>query len=214
MRRPAAVLLLVLGLILTMRGLGEAQDEPPPIGPFVVDVRASVPNFPRDPQLAAGRGLDAGELPGRALGVDVGIHVYLLTWKVVTVGIGGQLTLARSHFSPEPDSGLRAVTERVISIAPQLSLNFGSGDGWSYLSGGVGSTIWSLAPDGQPPGPADQERLQTLNYGGGARWFSNPHLAFTFDVRFHAVTVGTPYLGRPGSPRTTLLVMSAGVSLK
>ena len=27
-----------------------------------------------------------------------------------------------------------------------------------------------------------------LNYGGGARWFNSPHLAFTFDIRFYAIS--------------------------
>ncbi len=215
MRSPA-VSLLVLAVTLTAGSRASAEDTPPRIGPFVIDVRATVPKFKQqDPQLAESRGLDVGELPGAGIGVDAAAHVYLLTWKAVTVGVGAQLTLARSRTPPPATvDGPRSVTERFVAIAPQLSLNFGSGDGWSYLSGGVGPTIWSIVPDGEASSPADQERLKTVNYGGGARWFTKRRLAFTFDVRFYAIDPGTPQLGRAGSPRTTMLVVGAGLSVK
>ena len=38
---------------------------------------------------------------------------------------------------------------------------------------------------------ADEEPLKTINYGGGARWFTKTHLAFSFDVRFYAINPGT-----------------------
>ena len=40
------------------------------------------------------------------------------------------------------------------------------------------------------------------------------HLAFSFDVRFYAINPGTEYIGLPGSPRTTLTIIGAGVSVK
>ena len=204
---------MVLAILAQWR-VAAAQDERPPIGPFVVDVRATFPRFPDEQALAESRALVPGELPGRGVGFDAGAHVYLFTWKAMTLGVGGQITLARARISPTAESGLRAVTERVSSIAPQVSFNFGTGDGWSYLSAGIGTTQWSVVPDGQAPGPADEERLLTFNYGGGARWFSNRHVAFTFDVRFHAIDAGTVFPGRPGGPRTRLLTMGAGISVK
>lgn len=203
-------------VVLTVGGRAFAQDEPPRIGPFVVDVRVTVPNFVTDPELAKSRGLKESDLPGRGLGADAGVHVYV-RWKAITFGIGGQLTLARSHGDAESSGGVdvrRAVTERFTSLVPQLSFNFGTGNGWSYLSGGIGTSTWAVVPDGQPHTPADDERLTTMNYGGGARWFSKAHLAFTFDVRLHAIYPGTPQLGFPGSPRTTMLIVGAGISLK
>jgi hypothetical protein len=193
-----------------------AQDPPPPIGPFVVDLRGSVPRLPNDPQLADSRGLDPRELPRQGLGLDLGAHLYLVKWRGVTFGIGGQLLIARARAGPRAAGPLvlRAVTERFTTVAPQLSFNFGDGDGWSYISGGIGPAIWSVVPDGEPPAATDDERLQTINYGGGARWFAKPHLAVTFDVRLYAINPGTPHLGRPGGPRTTLLVIAAGVALK
>jgi hypothetical protein len=214
--RSRAVSLLVLAMMLTLGPPVRAQDAPSRIGPFVVDVRATFPKFKQqDAQLADSRGLDVSQLPGAGIGVDAAAHVYFLTWKAVTVGVGAQLTLARSHTPPPSTAdGPRSVTERFMAIAPQLSLNFGNGDGWSYLSGGVGPSVWSIIPEGQASTPADEERLKTVNYGGGARWFMKPGLAFTFDVRFYAIDPGTPQLGHAGSPRTTMVILGAGISVK
>lgn len=173
--------------------------------------------FPDDPQLAESRALNLRELPGAGLGVHAGAHVYVLRWRALTIGLGGSLTLARSHSAATQLSAVetgRAVTERFTHVAPELSFNFGTGHGWSYISGGIGPGVWSVVPDGQPPAPGDEERLQTINYGGGARWFAKPHLAFSFDVRFYAINPGTPRGALPGSPRHTLLILGAGISVK
>jgi hypothetical protein len=193
-----------------------AQDPPPPIGPFVVDLRGNFPRFNNEQQLADSRGLDVSELPRQGFGFDAGLHVYLPKWKFLKIGLGGHFMAARAHSSPPEDSGagLRAVTERFTTISPQLSFNFGDGDGWSYISGGIGAAQWSVVPDGDEPGPPDTERLRTINYGGGARWFAKRHLAFTVDARFYQIDPGSPSLGRIGSPRTTMFVVGAGVSLK
>lgn len=220
MRRSAAPALAVpitLAVVWLTGAPAEAQDAPPPIPRIVVDVRGTVPKFPSDQALAGSRLLNLRELPGAGLGIDGGAHLAVLKWKATTFGAGVQLTLARSHVSPSPadsQAGFRSVTERFTSIAPQLSFNFGSGDGWSYLSGGIGRSAWSIVPDGEARRPADDERLTTINYGGGARWFLKSHVAFTFDVRFYALDSGTPQGNVPGSPRTTLFIAGAGVSLK
>jgi hypothetical protein len=215
--RLASIVACVLTLLSLVASRAEAQDEPPPIGPFVVDVRGTIPKFPNTPQLADSRGVNTDELPGSGFGVDLNAHFYAFTWKAVTVGLGGQLTLARAHSALKEADGLviaRALTEHFTSIAPQISFNFGTGDGWSYISGGVGPSIWSIVVDGLQPVPADQERLLTINYGGGARWFAKPHVAFTFDVRFYAISPGMAEFGFPGSPRTRLLILGAGLSVK
>lgn len=195
-----------------------AQGPPPKIGPFVIDVHGTRPRFPGDdPQLAASRGLLVQELPGSGLGLHTGAHVYLLRWKAVTFGLGGDLTIGRSHAArPQFSTDVfgRAVTERFTHAAPQISFNFGDGDGWSYLSGGIGTSTWSVVPDGEAPQAPDVQHLKTINYGGGARWFIKRHLAFSFDVRFYAIDPSTAILNRPTGPRTTLLSMGAGISLK
>jgi len=210
---------LVLAICLTVCAGAAAQQNPSRIGPFVIDVRGTFPDFPSNAPLAQSRGINLADLPGVGLGADLGAHLYLLKWRAVTFGVGGELMIARSRSTPLPAAPGqapfgRAVTERFTTISPQISFNFGTGAGWSYLSAGIGQSTWSIVPDGTQPKAADEERLKTLNYGGGARWFAKKHVAFTFDVRFYAINPGTPQFGFSGSPRTTLLVMGAGVSLR
>jgi len=191
-----------------------AQEPPPKIGPFVVDVHATVPRFPDEQGLADSRGLELAELPGVGFGIQLQAHVYLFKWKAVTVGIGGDYARSRASQTPAASSGLRATTETFETISPQLSLNFGTGHGWSYISGGIGTSTWSIVPEGQEPLPSDTDRVRTVNYGVGARWFAKQHLAFSFDVRFYQIDPGASYFGYPGTPRTTLLIFGAGVSVK
>jgi len=216
--RPLHFATVLTAALLLLARPAAAQDPPPKIGPFVVDLHGTIPRFPSDDaQLAASRGLLLSELPGSGLGLHTGAHVYLLRWKAVTFGVGAQLTMAKSQLKPKQlssDLFGRATTERFTHFSPQLSFNFGDGDGWSYLSGGIGRSTWSIVPDGQPVTGPDAEHLKTINYGGGARWFIKRHLAFSFDVRFYAIDPSTPLAGRPGGPRTTLLSMGAGISLK
>jgi hypothetical protein len=182
-----------------------------------VDVRGTIPRFDSNQQLADSRGLQLQELPGSGFGLDTDAQFYLYRWRAITFGLGGQFTFGRSHSSAETlttGETTRAVTERFTSFAPQLSFNFGDGDGWSYLSGGIGPSKWSIIPDGADPLPEDEEKLKTINYGGGARWFLSPHVAFHVDVRFYAINVGTPFSGRPSSPRTTMLILGAGFAFR
>jgi len=194
-----------------------AQEPPPPIPFFVIDVQGNFPNFPQDQALADSRGLAVTELPGRGFGGQVGIQLHLLKFKAITLGVGGQAMMSRATQTPAPEAAnqIRPVTEKFRTLGGQLSLNFGTGNGWSYLSGGIGRSNWSIVPDGEDPLEGDEEALKTLNYGGGARWFAKPHLAFSFDVRFYAINPGVPSLpGKSGSPRSTFIVIGAGVSLK
>jgi hypothetical protein len=214
--RPLAALVLTVACC-SVSARAAAQDPPPKIGPFAVDLHGTIPRFPDDPQLTASRGLLAAEMPGSGFGLHASANVYVFRLKAVTFGLGGDAAIARAHHGAQPISSTvtgRPVTERFTHIAPELSLNFGTGNGWSYLSGGVGTSTWSIVPDGEAPLNGDRERLETINYGGGARWFAKPHLAFSVDVRFYAIYPGTPDEARPGSPRTTLLILGGGISVK
>jgi hypothetical protein len=209
MRLPTLLALtIVFGSSLPAR----AQDPPPPIGPVVVDLRGILPKFPNSLALAQSRSLEPSELPGRGIGIEGGLHVYPLKRGATTIGLGGQLTLARSLSTPQPP--LAGATTRFTAFASQLSLNFGTGDGWSYISGGIGATRWSIVPDGREPQVADQAWVRTFDYGGGARWFAKPRVAFHIDVRLHAIDPGPVQLVLPGSPRVNLLIIGAGISLK
>jgi hypothetical protein len=212
--RPA----LAGALFFILSASAHAQEPVPKVGPFVVDVHGAFVRLPATTQLADSRGLTStSELPGSGFGGSVGVHLYFLRWKQLTVGIGGEVVGMRAHNVPPvntTDAGLLAVTEKFLSASPQLSFNFGGRNGWSYISGGIGLSQWSVVPDDQEVKEPDIERLKTINYGGGARWFMKPHLAFSFDVRIYSVSAGTPSFGFPSSPRSSITVIGAGISLK
>jgi hypothetical protein len=211
MRRVA----LVSYLLMAMASPLLAQEPPPRIGPIVLDLHGTVPRFPENDALALSRGISVTELPGTGLGVQAGLHLYFFRWRAITFGIGGDAVVARAKQTPAATAArLQQVTEQFRTLGSQLSFNFGSGNGWSYISGGIGRSNWSVVPENRTPLVADDEALKTVNYGGGARWFIRSHLAFSFDVRFYALNPGSPSLGFPPSPRTTLLVVGAGVSVK
>src|SRR5215831_5563181 len=94
MRFVVALILLAVG------SPAFAQEPPPKIGPFVVDLHGTVPRFPDSQELADSRGLTLAELPGVGLGAQVGVHIYLFKWKAVTVGIGGEAAVARATQTP------------------------------------------------------------------------------------------------------------------
>ena len=231
--RPFAV---ALALALFVCPPASAQQPPPRIGPFAVDIRLNFPGFPTDSaQLAQSRAIKITDLPGRGMGLEIGGQYYLFKWRGMTIGAGASFLWSSSSSdaldpppkpTPPPTTPLPPGTplppiytglgasENFRSFAPQVSFNFGSGAGWSYISGGLGGSVWSLVPGGQQPVEADEASLKTINYGGGARWFKKKHIGFTFDVRFYAINPGIPNDGYGLSPRTTLLVIGGGVSLK
>lgn len=205
--------------LLSSASLALAQDPPPRIGPFVIDLHATVPRFPgNDSDLATSRSLALQELPGRGWGVHGGVHVYPLKLKAVTFGLGVDATAARTRQpggTTSAGSVLRDVTETFTHIAPELSLNFGDGDGYSYLSAGVGPSAWRVDIVGRDPVAADYEHLQTTNWGGGARWFIKEHLAFSLDVRVYDINPSSLDPAAPATqPRIRMLIIGAGISLK
>jgi|HubBroStandDraft_6_1064221.scaffolds.fasta_scaffold428681_2 hypothetical protein len=213
-----AVVLLVAALIcIAADRAADAQEPPPPISRFVVDLHGVVPKFPADLQTAASRGLvDASgnpdTLPGTGLGLTAGGHLYFAKLLAVTFGVGGELAIGRSHVAGQGSSP--GITDRFTAVSPVLSLNFGNGNGWSYLSFGYGESRLSIVPDGAQPLPVDDEQQKTLNYGGGARWFIKKRLGFSLDVRLYEIAVGKPQSGNPPTPHTQLLVIGAGISVR
>jgi hypothetical protein len=219
LRRLPTTLLLVFA-VLGVAATADAQDPPPRIGPFALDFHATVPRFPgNDNDLALSRELALDELPGRGWGLHGGVHVYPFSWRAVTFGFGVDATAARTHKAGRTlNTGavLRDVTETFTHIAPELSLNFGDGDGWSYLSAGVGPSAWRVDVEGRLPVGADSERLQTTNWGGGARWFIKQHLAFSLDVRVYDINPSSPVpdTDQRTQPRIRMLIIGAGISMK
>ena len=105
MRHLACPILIIFLTIGFAGSRAYAQDPPPRIGPFVVDVHASIPSFPSDSQeLADSRSVNLGSLPGRGWGAQLGAHFYFFRWKALTVGAGGELMVARATSTPAEGS--------------------------------------------------------------------------------------------------------------
>ena len=205
-------------MLAALVGTGQAAAQPTtgPLPHFAVDTRGSLARFKADPGVAAPLNVALDNLPTRGLGLTVGAHWYALRLRRITFGLGGELLLARDSATlhdSETDRTGPTVSTRVSAFAPQISFNFGRDEGWSYISGGLGSArITSERADLPMAGPPARTRM--LNYGGGARWFNSPRMAFTFDVRFYAISprFATPTM--PGYPRAKFMVLSAGLAFK
>ena len=211
---------IVIALVLGHTRHATAQDEEP-IGRFVVDLRGSLVPFARNEELALTRGFAASETPGLGIGFETGAHVFPFRWRVITVGVGARFHMARADQrppKPEPtESGEEAergptLRKTFTAVSPQLSLNFGGRDGWSYVSAGLGTSgLWLFALDAEAP---PRRGVSTLNYGGGARWFVREHVAFSVDLRFYAAKPLPATDTDPGAPRLTTMVVNVGASFR
>jgi hypothetical protein len=210
-------LVLTIVAVLHLAGARANAQSAEPIGPFAADLRVVVPRFPDDVDVAAALGVASTNLPASGLGIAGGAHWYPARLGPVTLGVGGEVLLSRGSNTLEPagDSavGGPTVKTRFSTISPQISLNFGRRQGWSYLTGGLGwaSFRTELADSPVADGLA---RPVSFNYGGGARWFAREHLAVALDLRFYAIGAQAAAPGRPAYPAMTLMVFSGGVSFK
>ena len=187
-----------------------------PIAAFVADARIGWPSLKESAEVAKSLGVAADDLPDRGLGFILGAQVYVARSRAVKVGIGGEMLWTRaSHTVPPVTEGGREgprLQNRWSHLSPQASLNFGSKDGWSYLTGGIG---WSkLTMERQDKPQESGSRVRTLNYGGGARWFIKKHLAFNMDLRFYSIGAQEGSIVRVATPAMRLLVLSGGISLR
>jgi hypothetical protein len=191
--------------------------QPPPREPlpfYTLDVRGAFPLLGQSVDSAASLGVEPAQLPGRGLGVSAGLHVYPIRLKGWAIGFGGEWlrTRARQEVPPvAPATTGVTIARRLDSLSAHLSLNFGHRDGWSYLSGGLGPLAFDTWDDADEP---DGVRATTLNYGGGGRWFTTPHLAFTFDVRFYATRPSEPTTIVAARAKQTVMVISVGISVR
>jgi len=215
MRRAAC--LLGLALLLPSSALAQPKE---PIGRFAADFRGAFARHKAEPSVATDLEVADSPLPTKSFGLVGGAHVYpLRLGKSVALGIGANIVFTRGSKAIETDNTDGTTTtgptvrRHFRTISPEISLNFGHKNGWSYISGGMfgRSTLYLDRADAPA---SDAPTRATINYGGGARWFIKPHVAFSFDVRFYAINPGTPFGVLPGSPRTTLMAIGAGVSVK
>ncbi len=185
-----AVWLGLAGVLLGPR-VGAQGLTPGKPGPFVIDVRGVTSGIPASPGLYPDLG-DQYVVPARGFGFDVGAHIYLFSLGPARLGIGANYIEVRGT-AADADATLQ-------TIAPQLSFNFGTSDGWSYLSLGAGTARVN----------ADAEASSSaINAGGGARWFLKRHLAVGFDIRFHKIAADGDTMGA-----STQVSAAVGFSLK
>ena len=227
---------LVAAVVLFGPGAVSAQSlTPGKPGPYVIDLRAAMSGLPKSsafhPVIP-----ESTLVPSRGFGLDVGGQIFVGSIGPARLGFGANVVRARgtattpapasSGATPPPTSGgtlslLSAsdpirVAITLTAVTPQISFNFGTSDGWSYLSGGYGAAWINTTAEGTsaflPAGPltlsTKEGASRAANYGGGARWFIRPHLAVGFDVRF--LRVRSSGL----RPATTEVLASAGVSLR
>jgi hypothetical protein len=211
---------MALAACLFLPLTARAQDVPAeklPIGRYVVDARLNFPKFKQDVAIATGIGVGVLNLPTRGFGVVAGAHWYPLRIGFMTLGVGGELVRARR--SRTLNTGTEAApvnvttNTRFATLSPQISFNFGSRDGYSYVSGGIGRANFT-AERADSPLPDPESGSKTINYGGGARWFAKKHLAVSVDVRFYAINPQLATALRPGYPRMTLMSMSGGIAIR
>ncbi len=221
---------------LLMSTPAAAQLSPPSTpGPYVIDIRAPMSGLPSTsgfhPVLPANT-----LVPKRGFGLGVGGHVYVARLGVARVGVGVDVLRVRGTAvtpatpststtgagTPSSSSaslsaaGQIDVAMTMTAVAPQLSFNFGTREGWSYLSGGYGVAQMRTEATGEQESPLtgrttlvrDDGRSASINYGGGARWFIRDRVAVGFDLRFHRIAaVGT-------RPVAKLVVASVGLSVR
>ena len=206
---------MALAMWAAGEGIAIAQIEEP-IGRYVADARITWVRFKEDPAISSAIGTMPTNLPTRGLGLVVGAHLYPLRGARVALGIGGEFLTAQDTRTMQPateDEDVGPTVETTFSsLSPQLSLNFGRRNGWSYISAGIGTATFTAQrlDDLIGEGP----RVRAINYGGGARWFTNRHLAVSVDLRFYSVSAQPGSATRPPFPEVRMMVISGGIALR
>ena len=228
----AAVLLVMAGVLLGTPV--DAQTPPDPPGPYVFDLRGATSGLPGDtgflPTIPEGT-----RIPSRGFGFDVGAHIYPFELGSARVGFGLSMMRVRGTASTTvlttPTTSQSATTvapappdmvSLFTTVAPQVSFNFGTVDGWSYLSAGLG--VGSIEATATPTAPATQVAtgpetrssgtIRSINYGAGARWFLMRHIAVGFDIRFHRLSSGRDQSAGIVTAGGTLFSASIGISVR
>ena len=186
-----AVWLGLAGVLLGSQAGAQSLTPGPPGPNFVIDLRGSTSGIPTSiglyPTIPEG-----GSVPSRGFGYDVGGHVYLFNLGPARLGLGANVIGVRGTATD--------ATATMNILAPQLSFNFGSSDGWSYLSAGAGTARVNAGETGSS---------SAINAGGGARWFIRRHFALGFDLRWYKIAADGETMDA-----STVFALSVGLSLK
>ena len=219
MPRIAAAIALTIAVLTP--AASSAQVSAP--GPYVIDLRGAMSGSPNSASFYPPVPTTI-RVPQRAFGFGVGAHVYVFRLGAARVGFGVDVMRARGTARTDASevattssadteaTGTFDAAMTVTTVAPQLSFNFGTHEGWSYLSGGYGTSATHAevnvpASFGGESGSRNRH-ISAVNFGGGARWFLREHLAVGFDVRFHRL------LATDGVAKTQTVGLSVGVSVR
>jgi hypothetical protein len=217
------LLLALAAVLLAMAMPAAAQGVPQPPGPYVLDLRFVTSGVPQAAAFLPPAAADA-PVPTNGVGFDAGVHVYAGRLGAARLGFGVALMNVRGSAvpvaagttsTPQPPSpaavqptGPPGIEIEVRSLTPQVSFNFGTRDGWSYLSVGGGLSEVAGKTVNLLELRRESGRVTVVNAGGGARWFVTSHIALGFDLRVHRLSQSATL------PRSTLFSASGGISLR
>ena len=207
-------------LICLLFAAPAAAQQKEPLAPFVVDLHGVFARHKAEPGVATDLGVEAGNVPTRTFGLGGGAHVYVWRSSKLALGVGGNVAFSRGSRTQEiVEEGVEepvqgpTVKRHFMTLSPEISLNFGHRNGWSYISGGMFGRS-KLYVDRADAPASDVPYRTTINYGGGARWFTSDHLAFSLDLRWYSVEAQAAGPGLVAQPKATVLMVSGGISLR
>src|SRR5258708_9774740 len=174
-------------------GAPASAQQKEPMGRFAAALGGIFARHKVEPDMAQGLGVSVANLPVRSFGLAAGAHFYPWRTNKITFGRGGEFvcaggtnTLDILGADGKTTTQSPTVRRHFTSIAPELSLNFGHRNGWSYISGGMFGRAKVYADRLDKPA-TDVPARTTLNYGGGARGFTSQHGAFSVDFRWDLI---------------------------
>jgi hypothetical protein len=228
--RAKRTVIVLTSLVLLMAGAASAQTPTPaptptptpqvtplavaPLPFFALDVRAGFITMGTDTTTAADLAVDARDMPSRAKTVVIGANFYLLRRGGFKLGLGAEAIRGVASNRRLDSTGTETgpvIRRRIEGMSGQISLNFGKGKGWSYLTVGGGPMKFDSYLDEAKPTRAG---TTSLNYGGGARWSFKSHLALNVDLRLYLTRPADATFDAPGRVRKRLALLSAGISFK
>ena len=188
--------------------------KPAPLPVFALDVRAGFASLGQDTTTAASVGVTPSDMPGRARTFVIGANLYVLRHGGFKLGLGAEairgVSSNRRLDATGNDTG-PVIRRRLEGFSGQLSVNFGKGKGWSYITVGGGPMKFETYLDEAKPTRAGET---TLNYGGGAKWSFKSHLAFNLDLRMYLTRPAVATFDAPARARKRITLLSAGISIK
>lgn len=216
---------LVAAICVLLASVPAAAQNAPRLPWFAIDVHAATVGIPQAEGWVPALGTTT-EYPGRNFGLSGGVTVYPFKLGLITLGIGATVSSAKATAETTVITGSGAtqtitvtqvVRTGVTNLIPQVSLNFGRRLGWSYISGGMGRTKVKSRADAigtKPEIVVPEAWNQTINFGGGAKWFPKPHLGAGFDIRFVKLGSRSPTDVLASAKRTQQWTISAGISVQ